>query len=67
MKILEAIWGYLKDWKNLLAHALIGVAILLAAFVIPVRPIYRLLILALVVFFNIMRMRHTKRNQKPEK
>jgi hypothetical protein len=61
MKILNAIWNYLKDWKNLLAHSLIGIAILLAAFVIPVRPIYRILILILVIGFNLIRMNHTKR------
>lgn len=61
MKIITAILNYLKDWKNLLVHALIGVAILMAAFVIPVKPIYRILILILVVLFNIVRMNHSKR------
>jgi len=61
MKIINAIWSYLKDWKNLLVHALIGVAILLAAFVIPVKPIYRIIILLAVIGFNIIRMNHTKR------
>jgi hypothetical protein len=61
MKIINAIWSYLKDWKNLLVHALIGIAILLAAFVIPVKPIYRIIILLAVIGFNIIRMDHTKR------
>ena len=61
MKIINAIWSYLKDWKNLLVHALIGVAILLAAFVIPVKPIYRIIILLAAIGFNIIRMNHTKR------
>ena len=61
MKVIHAIWSYLKDWKNLLVHALIGVAILLAAFVIPVKPIYRIIILLAVIGFNIIRMNHTKR------
>jgi len=61
MKIINGIWNYLKDWKNLLVHALIGIAILLAAFVIPVKPIYRILILLAVIGFNLIRMNHTKR------
>ncbi len=61
MKIINGIWNYLKDWKNLLVHALIGVAILLAAFVIPVKPIYRILILLVVIGFNLIRMNHAKR------
>jgi diacylglycerol kinase len=61
MKIITAILNYLKDWKNLLTHTLIGVALLIAAFFIPVQPIYRIFILAAVVAFNVVRMNHTKR------
>ena len=61
MKALKAIWNYLKDWKNLLAHSLIGVGILLAAFFIPVAPVYRVLLLAAVIGFNLIRMNHAKR------
>ncbi len=61
MKIIKAILGYLKDWRNLLTHALIGVVILLVALLIPVAPIYRILILCLVVGFNLIRMNHAKR------
>lgn len=61
MKIINGIWNYLKDWKNLLVHALIGMAILTAAFFIPVKPVYRILILLAVIGFNLIRMNHTKR------
>lgn len=61
MKILKAIWTYLKDWKNLLTHGLIGVVIVVVALVIPVAPIYRVGILVLVVGFNLIRMNHAKR------
>ena len=61
MKVLKAIWNYLKDWKNLLTHGLIGVAIVLVALVIPVPPIYRILFLVVVVGFNLVRMNHAKR------
>ena len=61
MKILKAVWNYLKDWKNLLTHGLVGVAILLVALVIPLAPVYRILFLVVVVGFNIIRMNHAKK------
>jgi len=60
LKILKYIWTYLKDWKNWLTHSIIGVLILLVAFYLPVEPIFRVIILALVVSFNILRMRLEK-------
>lgn len=60
MKILKFIWAYLKDWKNWLMHSIIGVLILLIAFYLPVKPIYRIIILVLVVTFNVIRMRLEK-------
>jgi hypothetical protein len=61
MKVLQAVWNYLKDWKNLLTHGLIGVGIVVVALVIPVAPIYRLVFLVLAVGFNLIRMNHSKR------
>jgi hypothetical protein len=61
MNILNAVWVYLKDWKNLLAHGVIGVGILIVALVIPIPPIYRLVFLVLAVGFNLIRMNHAKR------
>ncbi len=66
MKIFKAIWTYLKDWKNLLTHGLIGVAIVLVALAIPVPPIYRILFLVVAVAFNLVRMNHAKRFLKPK-
>jgi hypothetical protein len=60
-EFLNGLWEYLKDWKNLLAHTLIGVGILLVAFVIPVKPLYRVLLLVVVIGFNLIRMNHEKR------
>lgn len=65
-KVLKALALYLKDWKNLLAHTLIGVAILAAALFIPVKPVYRIIILAAVVTFNIIRMRVSKNKTAAE-
>jgi len=61
MKPLHWLWTYLKDWKNLLAHTVIGVLILCVAFFLPVKPIYRIIILILVVVFNIIRMKISKK------
>jgi len=61
MKIFRWLWIYLKDWKNLLAHSIIGVLILLVAFYLPVKPIFRVGVLVLVVAFNIVRMRLAKK------
>ncbi|MBI4975999.1 MAG: hypothetical protein HZC28_00860 [Spirochaetes bacterium] len=61
--ILRGIIGYLKDWKNLAMHAMIGVGILLVAIFLPVAWYIRVLLLVLIVTFNILRMRH-EREQK---
>jgi hypothetical protein len=63
MKVLNGLWNYLKDWKNLLTHALIGVGILLVALLMPVQPIYRILILIAVVIFNLARMNYAKKKE----
>jgi len=63
MKLLKWIWRYLKDWKNLLTHSIIGVAILLVAIYLPVKPIYRIGILVAVVGFNIIRMSLEKKKK----
>ena len=54
---LKAVMNYLKDWKNLLAHAIVGILILAVGLFLPVPPIYRIAILLLVISLNILRMR----------
>jgi hypothetical protein len=61
MKVLNAVWNYLKDWRNLLTHGLIGVAIVIVALVIPIAPIYRLAFLVLAVGLNLIRINRAKR------
>jgi len=63
-KILTAIWTYLKDWKNLLTHTLIGIAILVVAVYLPVKPVVRVIFLLLVVTANVLRMRWEKRHAR---
>ncbi len=56
-KIFEAIWVYLKDWRNWLSHGLVGVGILVVGLLLPVKPIYRIILLFLIIGFNIVRMK----------
>ncbi len=56
-KVFAAIWTYLKDWRNLLSHALVGFAILAVGLFLPIQPVYRILILLLIVGFNLVRMK----------
>ena len=56
-KVFEAVLNYLKDWKNLLSHAVIGILILVVGLSLPILPIYRIGILVLIVALNVFRMR----------
>ncbi|HJJ53666.1 MAG TPA: hypothetical protein O0X66_04090 [Methanocorpusculum sp.] len=56
----KGIAAYLTDWKNLLAHALLGCFLLLIAIIAPV-PIWTKFVLIIVlVTLNILRMRWSK-------
>ncbi len=61
-KVLESIWAYLKDWRNWLSHGLVGVVILAVGLLLPVKPIYRIIILFLIIGFNIIRMKVSEKN-----
>ncbi len=63
-RVFEAIWAYLKDWRNLLSHALVGFAILAVGLFLPVQPMYRVLILLLIVGFNLIRMKLTEKKEE---
>lgn len=60
MKIFEGLKKYLTDWKNLLAHTIVGVILLLIAIFAPVPWAIRVLFLVLVVAFNVIRMKYFK-------
>ncbi len=60
-KVIEAVWNYLKDWKNLLSHAIVGVLIVVVGLTLPIEPVYRIGILFLIVALNIFRMRLTRK------
>jgi hypothetical protein len=61
MKVLSAIIAYLKDWKNWLVHALIGILLLLIAFVFPLKVYMRIIIFLTVIILNTLRMRLEKK------
>lgn len=63
---MRKIWEYLKDWRNLLTHSLIGVGLVAAALFIPVKPIYRIIGFCAVIAFNIVRMRLSKKQAAGE-
>ena len=65
-KTLNVIWTYLKDWKNLLSHTLVGILILAIGLALPVKPVYRIIILVAVVILNTARMKWSK-NRAEEK
>jgi diacylglycerol kinase len=60
-KTLQAIWTSLKDWKNLLAHTIVGLLILAIGLALPIRPIYRIILLVVVTVLNTTRMKFSKR------
>lgn len=59
-KITTAVHDYIKDWKNLLFHAITGVIILIVAIYLPVSIYIRIGILILVILFNIYRTKFKK-------
>lgn len=63
-KVFKAVLDYIKDWKNLLLHSIIGVGLLLIALFLPVNVHIRIGILLCVVLFNIVRMRLEKKKQE---
>ena len=62
-KVLESIWAYLKDWRNWLSHGLVGVGILAVGLLLPVKPVYRIIILFLIIGFNIIRMKLSEKKE----
>ena len=63
-KVPDAIWAYLKDWRNWLSHGLVGVGILAVGILLPVKPIYQIILLFLIIGFNIARMKLSEKKTK---
>ena len=64
--VFQTIWSglksYLTDWRNLLGHALLGVLFVVIAVWAPISVWLKLVIIALLITFNVFRMR--KKNKK---
>jgi hypothetical protein len=61
--VLGGVVEYLKDWKNWVMHAIIGIGILVIAAFLPVPPIVRVGLIFVVIAFNMWRMKREKRKQ----
>lgn len=59
--------AYLSDWKNWLTHGLIGVCFLALAIWAPVELWIKLVVIACVVCFNVVRMRRKSRKDAAAK
>ena len=68
--VLSSIWAglksYLTDWRNLLGHALLGVVFVLIAIWAPISVWLKLVIIALLIAFNIFRMRRKNKKSAEE-
>jgi len=68
--VFQRIWSglkaYLTDWRNLLGHALLGVAFVVIAVWAPINIWLKLAIIACLITLNILRMRlkSKKANEK---
>ena len=63
---LNVVWTYLKDWKNLLAHTLVGLLILAIGLALPIKPIYRIILLVVVIVLNPARMKLSEKKNEGE-
>ena len=63
---LSRIWSglkaYLTDWRNLLGHALLGVVFVVVAVWAPITLWLKLVIIAVLITFNVLRMRLKNKN-----
>ena len=68
--VFQSIWSglksYLTDWRNLLGHALLGVLFVVIAIWAPINVWLKLAIIALLITFNVLRMRN-KNKKSAEK
>ena len=61
MRIFDALKTYLTDWKNLLTHGIVGVILLYCLLFAPIAWYWRIILFIIVIVFNILRMKYTKK------
>ena len=68
LSVFQRAWSglkaYLTDWRNLLGHALLGVVFVVIAVWAPISIWLKLIIIAALITFNVLRMRN--KNKKTE-
>jgi hypothetical protein len=64
-KVFPTLVNYVKDWKNLLSHAIVGLGLLAVALFLPVAWYYRISIFVAIVVLNALRMRHERMSLPP--
>jgi uncharacterized membrane protein len=62
-KIASAVWAYLKDWRNLLSHAVVGVALIVIPLALPLPAWGRIVAFVVLVALNSLRMVLSKRKK----
>lgn len=60
---LRALGAYLSDWKNLLSHSLVGIALVAIPLALPISPKGRLAVFFVIVGLNVLRMRWDKKRK----
>lgn len=61
-KIARGLKAYLTDWRNLLAHGMLGVVLLIVAIWAPVVVWIKLIVIACLICFNTWRMRRKNKH-----
>ena len=65
--IANNLWSglksYLTDWRNLLGHALLGVVFVVVAVWAPITLWLKLIIIAVLITFNVLRMRNKNKKK----
>jgi hypothetical protein len=60
---LRGLAAYLSNWKNLLSHALVGIALVAIPLILPLPAIGRVGVFVAIVVLNLMRMRWDRRRK----
>lgn len=61
-RVWQGLKAYLTDWRNLLGHALLGVVFVVVAIWAPITLWLKLVIIAVLITFNVLRMRLKNKN-----
>jgi hypothetical protein len=56
-KIAKGLKSYVTDWKNLLTHSIVGIALVVLTVWAPIPLHGKMVVLSVVVLFNVFRMK----------